>query len=74
MIVFDILNRKNDYRLRFLQINLRIIIFDETMIIYTRDKILSKKTKLNAKLKKYENQFKLNDENVAYHRDFFVDN
>ena len=74
IIVFDILNRKNDYRLRFLQINLRIIIFDETIIIYARDEILSNKIKWNTKLKKYENQFKLNDDNVSYYRNSFVDN
>ena len=74
MIIFDILNRKNDYRLWFLQVNLRIIIFDETMTIYVRDEILSNELKWNAKLKKYENQFKLNDDNVAHHRNFFVDN
>ena len=73
MIIFDILNRKNDYRLRFLQVNLRIIIFDETMTIYARDEILSNELKWNAKLKKYENQFKLNDDNVAHHRDSFAD-
>ena len=74
MIVFDTLNRKSDYRLRFLQVNLRIIIFDETMTIYARDEILSNELKWDAKLKKYENQFKLNDDNVAHHRNSLVDN
>ena len=45
MIIFDTLNRKSDYRLRFLQVNLRIIIFDETMTIYIRDEILSNELK-----------------------------
>ena len=74
MIVLDILSRRSDYRLRSLQINLRIIIFDEAMTVYARDGILSNEIKWNAELKKYENQFKLNDDSVSHHRDFLVDN
>ena len=40
MIVSDTLNRKNDYKLRILEIDLRTINFDDVIIIYTRDNIL----------------------------------
>ena len=69
MIVLDILSRRSDYRLRFLQVDLRIIIFDEAVIAYARDEILSGEVEWDAELKKYENQLKLDDDNVSHHRD-----
>ena len=40
MIVSNILNRKNDFKLRLMQRTLNTMIFDEIVIIYTRDKNL----------------------------------
>ena len=68
MIVSNIFNRRSDYRLRFLQVNLYTMTFDEIVIVYAKDETLSEKAQWNAELKKYQHQFKLNDENKFYHR------
>ena len=43
IIVSNILSRRNDYRLRLLKIDFRTITFDEIVVFYVRDEILSKK-------------------------------
>ena len=43
MIVSNIFNRRNDYRLRFFQINLHTMTFDETVIAYAKNEILFEK-------------------------------
>ena len=68
MIVSNYFNRWNDYRLRFFQINLHTMTFDEIVIAYAKNEILFEKTQWNTKLKKYQHQFKLNDENKFYHK------
>ena len=40
MIVSNILNRKNDFKLRSMQRTLNTIIFDEIVITYARDENL----------------------------------
>ena len=63
MIVPNILSKKNDYKLRILETNLRMINFDDVIIIYARDNILLDKIEWNVSLKRFENQFKMNNEN-----------
>ena len=43
MIVSNILNRKNDYKFRIVEVDLRTISFDNVIIIYARDNILFNK-------------------------------
>ena len=74
IIVSNTLNRKNDYKLQILETDLRTISFDDVIIIYTRDNILLDKIEWNISLKWFESQFKMNDENQMYHRDFLIDN
>ena len=45
MIVPNILNKKNDYKLWILEVDLRMISFDDVIIIYARDNILFDKIK-----------------------------
>ena len=73
MIVPNILNRKNDYKFWILEVNLRTINFDNIIIIYARDNILLDEIEWNVLLKRFENQFKMNDENQMYHRDSSID-
>ena len=40
MIMSNILNRKNDFKLRLIQRTLNTMIFDEIVIIYIRDENL----------------------------------
>ena len=68
MIVSNIFNRRNDYRLRFFQINLYTITFDEIVIVYIKNEILFERIQWNIKFKKYQHQFKLNDENKFYYK------
>ena len=72
MIVFDALNRRNDYKFRIFETDFRTITFDETVMIYARDESFFDETKWDNELKKYENQLKLKDERF-YHRDSFND-
>ena len=74
MIVSNTLSRRSDHRLRLLQINLRTITFDEIVVFYARDEILSKKIEWNVELKKYKNQFMLDDDDRVYHKDNSFDN
>ena len=53
MIVSNIFNQRNDYRLRFLQVNLHTMTFDEIVIVYIKNEILFEKIQWNARLKKY---------------------
>ena len=43
MIVSNILNRRNNYRLRMFQINFHTIIFDEIIVFYSRNETLLEK-------------------------------
>ena len=45
MIVFDVLNRKNDYKFRIFKTNFRTITFNKIVIIYARDEILFENAK-----------------------------
>ena len=63
MIVSNILSKRNDYKLRIFKINLRTINFNDVIIIYARDNILLDEIEWNILLKRFENQFKMNDEN-----------
>ena len=42
--------------------------FDETVIVYAKNEIWFEKIQWNAKFKKYQHQFKLNDENKFYYK------
>ena len=68
MIVSNILNRRNDYRLRMFQINFRTIIFDEIVVFYARDETLLKKIEWNVEFKKYKNQLMFDDDDRVYHK------
>ena len=74
IIVSNILNRKNDFKLRLMQRTLNTIIFDEIVIIYTRDKNLFDEIEWNVELMKYENQLKLNENKRAFYQNFSHDN
>ena len=74
MIVSNTLNRRNDYRLRMLQVNFRTIIFDEIVVFSARNETLSKEIEWDVKFKKYENQFMFNDDDRVYHKDNSFDN
>ena len=74
MIMSNILNRRNDYKFWIFEADLRTISFDDVIIIYARDNILFNKIEWNISLKWFESQFKMNDENQIYHRDFSIDN
>ena len=74
MIVPNILSRRNDYKLRILEIDLRTINFDNVIIVYARDNILFDEIEWNISLKWFEDQLKMNDENQMYHRDSSIDN
>ena len=63
MIVSNILNKKNDYKFQIFKIDLRIISFDDVIIIYARDNILLNEIEWNISLKWFKDQFKMNDEN-----------
>ena len=63
MIVSNILSRKSDYKFRILEVDLRMISFDDVIIIYARDNILLDKIEWNISLKWFENQLKMNNEN-----------
>ena len=69
MTILDALNRRSDYQLRILNVDLRTITFDEIVIIYARDESLSSETKWDVELKKYENQIKLDRDDRVFHRD-----
>ena len=74
MIVSNILNRKNDFKLRSMQRTLNTIIFDEIVIIYTRDKNLFDEIKWNVELMKYENYLKFDENKQTFYQDFSHDN
>ena len=74
MIVLNILNRKNDFKLRSMQRTLNTIIFDEIVIIYTRDKNLFDEIKWNVELMKYENYLKFDENKQTFYQDFSHDN
>ena len=74
MIVSNILNRKNDFKLRLIQRTLNTIIFDEIVIIYTRDENLLNEIKWNVELMKYENQLKLDENERTFYQNFSHDN
>ena len=63
IIMPNILNKKSDYKFRIFEIDLRTISFDDVIIIYARDNILFDEIKWNVLLKRFKNQFKINDEN-----------
>ena len=63
MIVSNILNKRNDYKLWILEVDLRTISFDDVIIIYARDNILLDEIEWNVSLKRFEDQLKMNDEN-----------
>ena len=63
IIMSNTLSKKSDYKLWIFKIDLRIINFDDVIIIYARDNILFNKIEWNVLLKRFENQFKMNDEN-----------
>ena len=74
MIVSNILNRKNDFKLRLMQRTLNTMTFDQIIIIYTRDKNLFNEIEWNVELMKYENQFKLDENERAFYQNFSHDN
>ena len=51
MIVSNILNRRNNYKLWIFEVDLRIISFDDIIIIYARDNILFDEIEWNVLLK-----------------------
>ena len=63
IIVSNILNKRSNYKLRILKVDLRTINFDDIIIIYARDNILLDEIKWNILLKRFENQLKINDKN-----------
>ena len=74
IIVSNILNRCNNYRLRMFQVNLRTINFNEIVVFYVWNETLFKKIEWNIELKKYENQFRLNDDDRVYHKNNLFNN
>ena len=63
MIVPNILNKKSNYKFWIFEIDLYTLSFDDIIITYARDNILLNKIEWNVSLKRFENQFKMNDEN-----------
>ena len=74
IIVSNISNRKNDFKLRSMQCILNTIIFDQIVIIYIRNENLFDKIKWNVKLMKYENKFIFDENERTFHQNFSYNN
>ena len=74
MIVSNILNRKNDFKLRSMQRILNTMIFDQIVITYARDENFFDEIEWNVELMKYENQLKLDENERAFYQNFSQNN